>query len=364
MSNIVIAGEISQWGYGAKWLRGELDAGTGPRTVEVSSYGGDVYESIDMYNLLRQYSKTKGEITIIVGAKAMSGGAIITMAGDKRIAHANSTFMIHRAWTFTWGNAVDLMDEAKILEGIDKIQAKEFAKYLNESEDEVLEMFTKDTYYVGKEELESTNIFTEILEEPLESDIETKKQASNGFASAKKDFVAQVEKNNYVPDFAKVAKVIDEVEILATMPSDDEKIVNQIKGEGMEYNEENFNILTEQNKVFTARITTLNSRVANLTDDNTALQTSLDAKTTELKGMSDKLSEAKKEAKVEVAARLTEANASNVTSIDTMIAMVNADTEEDASKIAIDASKSESLKQTETKVSSKPWDDFLPKGAK
>lgn len=364
MNRIIIGGDISSWGFGSGWLRSELDKVSGDIVVEISSYGGDVYESIDMYNLLRQYSKNKGQVTTLVGAKAMSGGAIITMAGDKRIAHANSTFMIHRAWTFTWGNAEDLKAEADILNGIDGIQAKEFAKYLPESEEEVMNMFTKDTYYIGKEQLESTNIFTEIIDEPLSDDtIETKNQAANAFASAKKVFQTQVEKNNYVPDFAKVARLVAKAQenmggTNTAMPSDNVKLVNSTAGEAMAITENDIKILE-------TRVAQRDQKIELLEDDKELLSSKLDkvnaaleTKDSENAILTNKLSEA--EGKNEsVMSRLNEAIASNV-DVKTALAMVNASTDEDASVLALDANKQTPITGGDIANMSRvdPWANF------
>lgn len=209
-NRIEILGTISEWGYGSRWLRDELKNKTGDVEVFISSFGGSFYEAIDMVNMLRRYAKEKGEITTIVGAKAMSAGAIIAMAGSKRVAHKNSTFMIHRSWQFAVGNAVDMEDTSKMLNAIDRIQAREFAKYLNESEDEVMSMFAKDKYYIGEDELKSTNIFTSIIDEDIEDEglIESEKKANALYTSAVKSYEKDYVEKNHIEDFQKVAMSI------------------------------------------------------------------------------------------------------------------------------------------------------------
>lgn len=206
MYDIIIDDEISVWGYGAKKHRENLSKLEGDINIFLSSYGGDVYEAIDIYNMNREYSKAKGEVTVTVGSKAMSAGAIITMSADKKKAHKNSTFMIHRAWTFTWGNAVDLEKTSKTLNAIDGIQARDFSKAMGKTSDEVMELLTADTYYIGESELLETGIFDEIIGDDEVSD--TKQSASNSFASAKKEFLAKVEEKEHKPDLTQAKKAI------------------------------------------------------------------------------------------------------------------------------------------------------------
>ena len=60
----------------ASALRG---LGKGPVTVNVNSPGGDMFEGLAIYNLLREHD---GEVTIKVLGLAASAASIIAMAGD------------------------------------------------------------------------------------------------------------------------------------------------------------------------------------------------------------------------------------------------------------------------------------------
>jgi len=129
---------------------------------------------------------------------------------------------------------------------------------------------------------------------------------------------------------ARVGLSLDEVTNLATMPSDTEKIVNSKKGNSMEFNKENFKVLGEQVKVLNANRETLSTR-------SETLKIQLEDANSALDAIKSNLSEA--EAKVrEVETRVREAMSEGV-SIDVAIAMLNANTAEDASRLAIDAKK-------------------------
>ena len=153
MQNIVIAGEISAWGYGSRWLKGELANKTGDIELEISSYGGDVFEGIEMFNDIKQYSKEKGKVTTVNKSKCMSIASLLFLAGDKKKAYSNSTIMIHKAWTWLAGNADDLLKEAKVLDSIDNILVSEYNKYMSLDKEQIKQVMKDEGWYIGKEEL-------------------------------------------------------------------------------------------------------------------------------------------------------------------------------------------------------------------
>ena len=67
-------------GVTAKRVAGALRSlGAGPVTVNINSPGGDMFEGLAIYNLLREH---KGEVTVKVVGLAASAASIIAMAGD------------------------------------------------------------------------------------------------------------------------------------------------------------------------------------------------------------------------------------------------------------------------------------------
>lgn len=85
-------------------------------TVNINSPGGDVWEGLTIYNLLREY---EGTVTVRILGVAASAASFIAMAADEiQIARAGF-FMIHNAWTGLYGNRNDLRETADFLEQID-----------------------------------------------------------------------------------------------------------------------------------------------------------------------------------------------------------------------------------------------------
>lgn len=65
-----------------------------PIQIHLSSFGGDAYESLAVYDLLRNSSC---DIHIVASGKIMSAAFIIFLAGDVRKALPHTTFMMHSA---------------------------------------------------------------------------------------------------------------------------------------------------------------------------------------------------------------------------------------------------------------------------
>lgn len=112
-------------GVTAKRIAGALRSlGAGPVTVNVNSPGGDLFEGLAIYNLLREH---KGEVTVKLLGVAASAASIIAMAGDTvQIARAGF-LMIHNTWVQAVGNRNDLREYAETLEPFDTAMADIYA---------------------------------------------------------------------------------------------------------------------------------------------------------------------------------------------------------------------------------------------
>lgn len=112
-------------GVTAKRIAGALRSlGKGPVTVNINSPGGDMFEGLAIYNLLREH---EGEVNVKVLGLAASAGSVIAMAGDTvQIARAGF-LMIHNAWVMAMGNRNDLRETAVWLEPFDAAMSDIYA---------------------------------------------------------------------------------------------------------------------------------------------------------------------------------------------------------------------------------------------
>lgn len=365
MNKINISGDISSWGYGSRWLAGELKNLTGEIEVYISSYGGDVFEGVDMYNLLRIYSQEHGKVTTIVNGKAMSIASLIYLAGDNRKAFDNSTIMIHKAWTWMAGNSDDLLQEAKILDSIDNILISEYSKYMSEDKKEIKDILSQEGWYIGRDELEATGFVDEFISGSDE--VQPLALSKKAYAQNMDSFSAKAKEENVKPNFEAVARIIENMggSQAETIPSDNVKLVNSNQGETMEFNEDNFKALVQENKVLLENRTTMQKRENTLSIKLENAEAALDAKNEEINalnaGIECKLSEAKDEAEATTLAmaqtRIKEAFVNGESSEKLILDMISAKTDEDASKLVIEAKESDNINQGD--IGDKPKESGL-----
>lgn len=139
-------------GVTAKRVAGALRAmGKGPVTVNVNSPGGDMFEGLAIYNLLREH---EGEVTVKVLGLAASAASIIAMAGDTvQIARAGF-FMIHNAWVVASGNRNDLREFADWLEPFDAAMADIYAARTGAESKAMAKLMDAESWIGGSQAVE------------------------------------------------------------------------------------------------------------------------------------------------------------------------------------------------------------------
>jgi ATP-dependent protease ClpP protease subunit len=85
-------------------------------TVNMNSPGGDMFEGLAIYNILREY---KGHVTVKVLGLAASAASIIAMAGDEIQVARSGFLMIHNGWTIAAGNRHQFREVADMMEPFD-----------------------------------------------------------------------------------------------------------------------------------------------------------------------------------------------------------------------------------------------------
>ena len=114
--------------------------------VNVNSPGGDLFEGLAIYNLLRE---RKGTVTVKVLGVAASAASIVAMAGDEvQIARAGF-LMIHNTWVIAMGNRNDLRDIADMLAPFDAAMADIYAARSELDVKAVQKMMDAETWIGG-----------------------------------------------------------------------------------------------------------------------------------------------------------------------------------------------------------------------
>ena len=118
--------------------------------VHINSYGGDAFEGIGIYNVLKQSNKT---INIYVDAVAASAASVIAMAGDTIFMPANAQLMVHHAATFEYGNADDFEKVIQSLNAMDNSLVATYESRFTGTEDELTGLLDAETWLNADEAL-------------------------------------------------------------------------------------------------------------------------------------------------------------------------------------------------------------------
>ena len=125
----------------------------GPKavTLKINSYGGDAYEGVAIYNLLRAHPQT---ITVQVLGIAASAASIIAMAGDRIEMARNSEMMIHKAWMVAVGNADLFKEAAEFLDKLDGAIAGTYAARSGQALAKIQDLMSDETFMSADEAID------------------------------------------------------------------------------------------------------------------------------------------------------------------------------------------------------------------
>jgi ATP-dependent Clp protease protease subunit len=120
-------------------------------SVYINSPGGDMFEGLAIYNLLRDYA---GEVTVKIIGMAASAASVIAMAGDQRQIGSSAFYMIHNAWTLAAGNRHEFRAMADYLEPFDAAMAEIYAAGTDIAVADIVKMLDAETWINGKDAVE------------------------------------------------------------------------------------------------------------------------------------------------------------------------------------------------------------------
>lgn len=139
-------------GWTARRMAGVLrNVGARDVTVSINSPGGDVFEGIAIYNLLREH---KAKVDIRVMGLAASAASLIAMSGDTIAMGRGTMMMVHNAWGVTAGNRHDHAESIKILEPIDAAMAEIYAARSGQDPKKVAKLMDAKTYMPSAQAVE------------------------------------------------------------------------------------------------------------------------------------------------------------------------------------------------------------------
>jgi len=120
-------------------------------TVNINSPGGDMFEGLAIYNLLREY---EGKVTVKVLGLAASAASIIAMAGDEVQIGRGAFLMIHNCWVYAMGNRHDLQQIAADMVPFDKAMNDIYGARTGLDAATIDAMMNSETYIGGSDAVE------------------------------------------------------------------------------------------------------------------------------------------------------------------------------------------------------------------
>ena len=131
-------------GFTAKRMSAALRSiGDKPVKVQINSPGGDLFEGISIYNMLRAH---KAKVTVEILGWAASAASIIAMAGDEIVMGLGTFMMVHNAWGAVVGNRHDFREAADLFEGFDTAIADIYEARTNASRKDIEKLMDAETF--------------------------------------------------------------------------------------------------------------------------------------------------------------------------------------------------------------------------
>lgn len=136
----------------AKSVAAQLRAiGDRPVELQINSPGGDMFEGIAIYNVLREHPQ---DITVKVMGMAASAASIIAMAGNTIEIGAASFIMVHNCWVVAIGNRHDMAETSAFLEPFDQAMADLYAQRTGSPVADVQKWMDGETFMSGSMAIE------------------------------------------------------------------------------------------------------------------------------------------------------------------------------------------------------------------
>lgn len=166
-------------GFTSKRMSAALRSlGKGPVSVAINSPGGDMFEGIAMYSMLREH---KGDVEIKVMGLAASAASVIAMSGDVVKIARPAFLMIHNCWVMAVGNRHDMAEVSRQLEPFDAAMADVYAARTGESAEAMGKLMDRESWIGGSASIEQG--FADAL---LDSDLIKKGEGKTQAAAARR----------------------------------------------------------------------------------------------------------------------------------------------------------------------------------
>jgi ATP-dependent Clp endopeptidase proteolytic subunit ClpP len=151
-ADVYIFDEIGSYGVTAKQFISDIkDLKDLPINLRINSLGGDVFDGMAMYNVIK---RREAKTTVYIEGIAASIATIIALGADEVVMAENSLFMIHNAWGGAMGEAEDMRKTAATLDKISSELTDIYRKKTGLSYDAISNMMSDETWLNAQEAYE------------------------------------------------------------------------------------------------------------------------------------------------------------------------------------------------------------------
>jgi ATP-dependent protease ClpP protease subunit len=171
MIEVVIDDEIGLWGVSAAYVSEKLQGIADGEEIKLSinSPGGSVFQSIAIFNIIRDHAKSH-PVSVYVTGVAASGASYIALAArtirpeSKVHVSDNSIFVIHNPYAYVCGDYKRLLKEADWLQRLAFVMASVYAAVSKQKQEDIQSAMNEETFYIGQEIVNEgfANFFEEI----------------------------------------------------------------------------------------------------------------------------------------------------------------------------------------------------------
>lgn len=121
-------------------------------TVRINSRGGNVFDGLAIYNLLKDHP---ADILVKIDGLAASAASVIAMAGDIVVMPKTAQIMIHDPWMLAIGNSREMRKSADVLDSIRDSLVAAYIEKTGKSEASIVAMLSDETWMGADEAIQN-----------------------------------------------------------------------------------------------------------------------------------------------------------------------------------------------------------------
>ncbi len=145
---IEINDEIGFWGITQQDIKNQLNGFEGDITLEVASLGGDIFDAIPIYNMIKAHN---GRVTANIYGNAASAATFIALAADDITMVDNAFYLIHNVWGMAVGDAGELREAANEMERFNDVIKNIYKKETGINKAQLTKMMDAGEWWTAKE---------------------------------------------------------------------------------------------------------------------------------------------------------------------------------------------------------------------